>query len=83
MALMTDPAVKKFFGPQMSNADVTLMTAAGTTLNPNQMSPAQMKEEATRLDDLLNRMETAVRTGASASQNVITAPDNQQYIFID
>ena len=83
MALMTDPAVKKFFGPQMSNADVTLMTAAGTTLNPNQMSPAQMKEEATRLDDLLNRMETAVRTGSQAGVNVITAPDGTQIQIID
>lgn len=86
MALMTDPSVKKFFGPQMSNADVTLMTAAGTTLNPNNQSPAQLKAEATRLDTLIGRMETAVRTGMSnqvSGTNIITAPDGTQVEIID
>lgn len=63
MSLMTDPNVKKFFGPQMSNADVILMTSAGTTLNPDANSPAQMKGEIERLDELLGRMQGALSGG--------------------
>lgn len=82
MSLMTDPTVKKFFGPQMSNADVELMTSAGTTLNPKSNSGKQMKTEIQRLDDLFNRMQTAIQTGSSGSR-VITAPNGQQYEIID
>jgi hypothetical protein len=93
LALMTDPAVKKFFGPQMSNADVKLMSATGSTLRPESQSPEDMKAEAQRLDDLLNRMQTAVKQGQSGLPNnvqgpvqpvnVITAPDGLQIEIID
>jgi hypothetical protein len=92
LALMTDPSVKKFFGPQMSNADVKLMSATGSTLRPESQSPEDMKSEVTRLDDLLNRMETAVKNGTSGaapvqgpvqSVNIITAPDGTQIEIID
>lgn len=85
LTLMTDPDVKKFFGPQMSEADVRLMTAAGTTLNPEANSPEQMKSELGRLDELLNRMQTAVRNGkqTTGGQNLITAPDGTQVIIVD
>ena len=55
LTMMTDPAIKKFFGPQMSNADVQLMTSAGTTLNPELQSPTKMREELKRLKDLAQR----------------------------
>lgn len=60
LTLMTDPDIKKFFGPQMSEADVRLMTAGGTTLNPDLQSPEDMKLELSRLEDLLTRMVKAV-----------------------
>lgn len=63
LTMMTDPAIKKFFGPQMSNADVQLMTAAGTTLNPELQSPEDMKAEITRLKNFTIRAEAAVRKG--------------------
>lgn len=84
LTLMTDPDVKKFFGPQMSEGDVRLMTAAGTTLNPDNNSPKDMQNELTRLDNLLNRMETAVKNGAQSQQaqgSVITAPTGEQIII--
>lgn len=68
LTLMTDPGVKKFFGPQMSNNDVALMTAAGTTLNPAQQSPAQMTSEIARLNDLFKRMQAAVNSGGTTPQ---------------
>lgn len=60
LTLATDPNIKKFFGPQMSNADVQLMTSAGTTLNPEKQSPEDMRNELTRLNDLVSRMQSAI-----------------------
>lgn len=86
LTLATDPSIKKFFGPQMSNADVRLMTAAGTTLRPDSQTPEELKAEALRIDDWLNRAETAVRNGVNqqTTQNkVITAPDGTMVEIID
>lgn len=65
LTMMTDPTIKKFFGPQMSNADVQLMTSAGTTLNPELQSPENMKSELIRLGDLVARAEAAVVRGTT------------------
>lgn len=83
MALMTDPTIKKFFGPQMSNADVALMTSAGTTLNPDSNSSKQMREELRRLDELFGRMQASVQTGGSSGGNVIIAPNGEEIIITD
>ncbi len=87
LALMTDPSVKKFFGPQMSNADVKLMSSTGSSLRPESQSPSDLKSETERLDDLLNRMQTAVKNGSTQTSqgpvNVITAPDGTQIEIID
>lgn len=56
LTLATDPNIKKFFGPQMSNADVKLMTAAATTLNPENQSPEDMKKELERLLEVFERL---------------------------
>lgn len=66
LTLMTDPSIKKFFGPQMSNADVQLMTSAGTTLNPEIQSPELLKAEVMRLQSLFTRMQTALEGGVNA-----------------
>jgi len=80
LTLMTDPSVKKFFGPQMSEADVRLMTAAGTTLNPELQSPADMEAELTRLDDLFQRMQEAIPTeGENPFADVINQTGGQFY----
>lgn len=88
LSLMTDPNVKKFFGPQMSNADVRLMSSTGSTLDPQTQSKKEYVAEIKRLDDLFNRMETAVKTGIAnetnvAGGNVITAPDGNLIEIID
>jgi hypothetical protein len=77
LTLMTDPGVKKYFGPQMSEADVRLMTAAGTTLNPENNSPADLKAELVRLDDLFNRMQVALnqKTGS-----IMVSPDGKSQV---
>lgn len=73
LTMMTDPSIKKFFGPQMSDADVRLMTSAGTTLNPELQSPEAMKTELTRLRDLVTRAEKAVQVGQSSQSGSGTA----------
>lgn len=82
LTLMTDPDIKKFFGPQMSEADVRLMTAAGTTLNPESQSPAQLQKEIGRLDALFGRMQSAVQSG-TAGGRTITAPNGEEIIITD
>lgn len=81
LTLATDPTIKKFFGPQMSNADVQLMTSAGTSLNPELQSPEALKKELTRLEGVINKLSTV--KGASTSSNIITAPDGTQIILTD
>jgi hypothetical protein len=68
MTLATDPTIKKFFGPQMSNADVALMTSAGTTLNVDKNTPEQMKTEIGRITNLLDRMQASVSGGTTATK---------------
>lgn len=86
LTLATDPSIKQFFGPQMSDADVRLMTAAGSNLRPNEQTPAQLREEVRRIDDLLNRAETAVKQGMEGNNSAyttITAPDGTLIEIID
>lgn len=83
LTLATDPSIKKFFGPQMSDADVRLMTAAGTTLRPGSQSDTELQQETARIQDLLNRMNTAVQQGANSNQNLVTAPDGTLIQIVD
>lgn len=63
LTMSTDPNIKKFFGPQMTENDVRMMTGAGTTLSPDTQTPEQYAEEATRIYDMINRAQTAVEEG--------------------
>jgi len=77
LTLNTDPAIKKFFGPQMTERDTELMTSAGTTMDAYTNTPKDLKDELQRYDDLINRMQTAVKLGQQGKSysNTITAPD--------
>jgi hypothetical protein len=82
LTLSTDPTIKKFFGPQMSEADVMLMTSAGTTLNPELQGPDSMKTELERLKDLMTRMKESVSGGeVSATEEKIV--NGQTYIKVE
>jgi len=75
LTLNTDPAVKKFFGPQMTERDTQLMTSAGTTMDAYSNNETDLKAELLRYDDLINRMQTVVKLGVNGQTNIITAPD--------
>jgi len=83
LTLNTDPAVKKFFGPQMSNNDVTLMTSAATPLNIQKMTPAQVKKYVTEAKDVFTRAKAAVdqangvQTSAANTPNAAPATINK------
>lgn len=82
LTLMADPAIKKFFGPQMSERDTELMMSAGSTLDVRSNSREQMRKELKRIDELFNRMQTAVTNGGVGG-NVITAPDGTIIEIVD
>lgn len=63
MALMGDPNVRKFFGPQMSNSDVRLMQSLSSTLDPENRGKAEIEQELNRIMDLIERMEVSMGGG--------------------
>jgi len=76
LTLNTDPAVKKFFGPQMSNNDVTLMMSAATPLNVQKMTPKQVEDYVTQAQDVFVRAKRAVDQagGSTVAQPPATQP---------
>lgn len=84
LTLVTDPSIQEFFGPQMSEADVKLMTAGGTTLNPDLQNPEDLVPELERLEILFNDIEKALKAGQQAPQTgVLTSPDGKQAVNIE
>lgn len=85
LTLFSDPDIKKFFGPQMTENDVKLMTSASTIMNPEINSPTQMKTEINRVIDLISRMEGSVPSESRSlgTSNTITAPDGTVIQIID
>lgn len=68
LTMSTDPNIKKFFGPQMTENDVRMMTGAGTTLDPNTQNTADYAAEAARIYDMVNRAQVAVEEGLKREQ---------------
>ena len=97
LLMNTDPAIKKFFGPQMSERDVELMTGAGTTLDSNKQSKVEYVKDLQDAADLIVRARSAVRSGMQADVGntaglrapvaerlgIITAPDGRKIIITD
>lgn len=55
LTLATDPNIKKFFGPQMTEADVRNMQAAASTLDPELQDPASMQAELLRAKTIFQK----------------------------
>ena len=75
LTLVTDPNIKKFFGPQMSNRDVELMTSTASSLDAQRLSPEQIQAEIDKINAFLQKYEAAqnssgfVDTAATPEQN--------------
>ena len=81
LTMSTDPNIKKYFGPQMTENDTKLMTSAGTTMDAYANSPADLTAELIRYQDLINRAEQAVRNGLQGE--TIVGADGKTYVIID
>lgn len=91
LTLNTDPAIKKFFGPQMSNRDTELMMGAAGTLDPVRQSPVEYEKDLIDAANLIVRAREAVRTGlgqgslggVGMGQNIVLTPDGMEVVIID
>lgn len=63
LTLNADPAIKKFFGPQMSERDSQLMQSAGSTLDAYTNTETDLTDELVRYESLIDRMQKSVTGG--------------------
>jgi len=83
LTLVTDPNIKKFFGPQMSNRDVELMTSTASSLDAQRLSPEQIQAEVDKVNVFLQKYDAAknssgfVDTTATPEQSALR--DKYQY----
>lgn len=77
LTLVTDPNIKKFFGPQMSNRDVELMTSTASSLDAQRLSSEQIQAEIDKINAFLQKYEAAknssgfVDTAATPEQSAL------------
>lgn len=74
LQLATDPNIRDFFGPQMSEADVRMMLSTGSTLNPEAQTPTELNSELQRIENLFNKLERAAELSLGGGDYVV-APD--------
>lgn len=55
LTLATDPEIKKFFGPQMTESDVKNMLGAATTLDTEAQTPKELKDELERAEKIFQK----------------------------
>lgn len=87
LTLNADPALKKFFGPQMTEKDTQLLMSAGSTLDAYNNSVTDNEAELKRYSDLLNKISKSIPTNEPVTfgiaPTIITAPDGLQIEIID
>lgn len=85
LTLNTDPNIKKFFGPQMSNRDTELMTGAASTLNPVKQTREQFVRDLQDAAQLISRARLAVTVAAPQQTvtGITTSPDGVEIQIID
>jgi hypothetical protein len=69
LTMAGDPNIKKFFGPQMSEADVRMMMAGGTILDPDKQNPDTFLDELTRIKELMARIKQSIPNSGSGQNN--------------
>lgn len=88
LTLATDPNIKKYFGPQMTENDVKNMQAAASTLDAENMSPTDMKAELNRVSGIFQKFvpdyvpsnpNTALQTWYQNSSQALTQPAGANY----
>lgn len=90
LTLATDPNIKKFFGPQMTESDVKNMQSAATTLDPELQNPEDLKSELVRAEKIFKKFAPDyvpqapdATTWASGLNKFLTTPTNNNYGYVD
>lgn len=90
LTLATDPNIKKFFGPQMTENDVKNMQSAATTLDTELQNPADLRAELARAEAIFKKFApdykpapVSVDTWASGLGSVLNAANNNNYGYTD
>lgn len=64
LTMLSDPGIKKFFGPQMTEKDVELMTSSATTLDPRKQGKTEFKKELERLQKFIDKAEKDIKSNS-------------------
>lgn len=85
LTLNSDPNLKKFFGPQMTEKDTALLMSAGSTLDAYNNSVKDNEAELERYNKLLTKIEKSIPQPVQGpiQSNIITSPDGLQIELID
>ena len=82
LTLATDPNIKKFFGPQMSDNDVKNMLSAGSTMDAEANSPQEMKAELKRVQNIFVKflpVEEQVSNTIMESKDIVNSSAGASY----
>jgi hypothetical protein len=90
LTLATDPGIKKFFGPQMTDSDVKNMLAAATTLDTELQNPTDLKAELVRTEKIFKKFAPDyvpqapnVKNWATTMKESLNQPTNVNYGYVD
>jgi len=90
LTLATDPGIKKFFGPQMTDSDVKNMLAAATTLDTELQNPTDLKAELVRTEKIFKKFAPDyvpqapnVKDWATTMKESLNQPTNVNYGYVD
>lgn len=94
LTMATDPNIKKFFGPQMTESDVQNMMSTATTLDTAAQSPAELKAELERAEKIFKKFapgyvpdvgvtETSKSWAEKIGQAVLSPNVGDNFGFID
>lgn len=72
LALATDPNIKKFFGPQMSNRDVELMTSIASSIDAQRLKPEQIQEQINNIESFIEKLQAAKSSANAANMPATT-----------
>lgn len=90
LTLATDPGIKKFFGPQMTDSDVKNMLAAATTLDTELQNPTDLKAELARTEKIFRKFAPDyvpqapnVKDWATMMKESLNQPADTNYGYVD
>lgn len=78
LMLGSDPNIRDFFGPQMSERDVDMMMSSATALQTANQNPTEVLSEVQRIEQFIGKYEAAVQAKSGNylyNPNVVIAPD--------